>query len=153
MITKNDVLTLLTEMHNKGNKEANSYFKKALIKENIDLDVLKFINDNRQLEVSQFYEMIRKNYNQKKSPLYKNIVKEEYKNPEEVLTTLSALNLQIFLFNKNLEDNRKKMFLEHSRSSEITEVLNNYVKTYDLRPCLNLLYLIKSDLKAFERIK
>lgn len=153
MITKQDVLTLLTEMQNKGIEGAKAHFKSSMLREDISLDTLKFINDNRQLEVTQFYDMIRKNYNQKKSPLYKNIVKEEYKEPEEVLTTLAALNLQILLFNKNLQEGQKRMFLSHSRAQEIVEVLDNYYKTYDLRPCLNLLYLIKSDLKALERIR
>lgn len=153
MITKNDILTLLTEMQNKGVEDAKKYFKHTLLNEEIDLDTLKFINDNRELEVTNFYEMIRRNYNQKKSPLYKNIVKEEYKEPEEVLTTLAALNLQILLFNKNLEESKKQRFLNHSRAQEIVEVLDNYYKTYDLRPCLKLIYLIKSDLKAFERIR
>lgn len=153
MITKNDVLTLLTEMKNNGVEEANKYFKLTLLKEDISLEALKFINDNRSLEINDFYNMIRKNYNQKKSPLYKNIVKEEYKEPEEVLTTLASLNLQILLFNKNLEENKKQQFLKHSRVQEIVEVLSNYYKTYDLRPCLKLIYLIKSDLKAFESLK
>ena len=153
MITKTDILTLLTEMENKGVKEAKTMFKKALLKEDVSLEALKFINDNRALEISEFYEMIRRNHNQKRSPLYKNIVKEEYKEPEEVLTTLASLNLQILLFNKNLEESRKQRFLNHSRAQEIVEVLDNYYKTYDLRPCLKLIYLIKSDLKAFESLK
>lgn len=153
MITKNDVLTLLTEMQNKGVTEAKTYFKNTLLSDSISLDTLKFINDNRELEVTKFYEMIRKNYNQKKSPLYKNIVKEEYKDPEEVLTTLAALNLQILLFNKNLNDSDKQRFLKHSRAKDIVEVLDNYYQTYDLRPCLKLIYLVKSDIKAFEKIR
>jgi hypothetical protein len=140
-------------MKNKGISEADKYFKESALKKDISLEALKFINDNRELEVANFYEMIRRNYNQKKSPLYKNIVREEYKEPEEVLTTLAALNLQILLFNKNLEENKKQRFLNHSRVQEIVEVLDNYYKTYDLRPCLKLIYLIKSDLKAFESIR
>ena len=66
MITKNDILTLLTEMQNKGIEGAKTHFKNALLREDISLDTLKFINDNRELEVTNFYEMIRKNYNQKK---------------------------------------------------------------------------------------
>lgn len=152
MITKTDILTLLTEMQNNGVSGCKEYFRKTLV-EGVSLDTIKFINDNRPLEVTQFYEMIRKNHNQKKSPLYKNIVKEELNNPEEVLTTLASLNLQILLFNKNLEDDKKRLFLNQSRAKEITEVLSNYYDNYDLRPCLKLIYLIKSDIKAFERIK
>ena len=150
MVTKNDLILLLTEMEEAG-VDVDKYLLKATISNNIDLEVLKFINDNRQLDVAAFYELIRKNYNSKKSPLYKNIVREELAEPEDVLTTLAALNLQILLFAKKLDNN--EMFLKHSRAEEITRVLNNYYKTYDLIPCFKLLKLIKADLKVLESIR
>lgn len=149
MITKNDILLLLTELQESG-ADVNVYFTKAITAPNVSLEVLKFINDQRQLDVAAFYELLRKNYNSKKSPLYKNIVKEDVEKPDEVLTTLAALNLQILLFAKKLDDD--KMFLKHSRAEEITRVLNNYYKTYDLLPCLKLVKLIKADLVAFETV-
>lgn len=150
MLTQNDLILLLTEMEEKG-LNTSKYLNMVFKENSINLTVLKYINDNRQLEVAQFYELIRKNYNSKKSPLYKNIVKEYVKTPTEILTTLSALNLQIFLFASKLE--KPEMFLKHARGEEITWVLNNYYKTYDLIPCNNLLQLIKADLKAFENIR
>ena len=150
MLTKTDLILLLTEMESSGSN-VDKYLSKAMLSELPDIEVLKFINDNRALDLGQFYEMIRKNYNTKKSPLYKNIVKEDFKNPSDVLTTLAALNLQILLYSKKLENN--EMFLRHSRAEEITRVLNNYYKTYDLRPCYKLLKLIKADLKVFENIR
>lgn len=149
MITKNDLLLLLTELQETG-EDVDSQIMQVITSPSISLEVLKFINDRRQLDVAGFYELLRKNYNAKKSPLYKNIVKEEMKNPEEVLTTLASLNLQILLFAKKLEDD--KLFLKHSRAEEITRVLNNYYKTYDLLPCLKLIKLIKADLCAFETV-
>lgn len=150
MLTKNDLLLLLTDMESQG-IEVNQQIAKLLKTEGISRDVLKFINSNRQLDVASFYEMLRKNYNHKKSNLYINLVKEEFNDPFDVLTTLACLNLQILLFAKKLDDD--KMFLKHSRAEEITRVLNNYYKTYDLIPCLKLLRLIKADLKSFENIK
>lgn len=149
MLTKNDLLLLLSDLEEKGvfvKNQENQLFRSN----GIPRDVLKFINDNRQLDVCNFYEMLRMNYNKKKSPLYKNLVKEEFKDTSEVLTTLAALNLQILLYAKHLEND--KMFLKHSRAEEITQVLNNYYKTFDLIPCFRCLKLIKSDLKAFESI-
>ena len=148
MVTKNDLLLLLTELQETG-LDVNNYFMKAVNSANVSLEVLKFINDQRQLDVAAFYELLRKNYNSKKSPLYKNIVREDVKT-EDVLTTLAALNLQILLFAKKLDDD--KMFLKHSRAEEITRVLNNYYQTYDLLPCLKLLKLVKADLVAFETV-
>lgn len=149
MITKNDIILLLTELQ-ENNINVDNYLRKTILSESVNLDALKFINDNRQLDVAKFYEMLRKNNNSKKSPLYKNIVKEELSNADDVLTTLAALNLQILLFAKKLDDNQ--MFLKHSRGEEITKVLNNYYATYDLIPCYKLLKLIKADLVALEHI-
>lgn len=150
MLTKNDLLLLLNEMQASG-KETSKLATRLALSEGVPRDILKYINDNRPLEVAQFYEMLRKNYNHKKSNLYKNLVREELSEPIEALITLSALNLQILLYAKKLDDN--KMFLKHSRVDEITKVLNNYYNTYDLIPCLKMLKLIKSDLKCFENIK
>ena len=150
MITKNDIIILLTDLENKGlnvKKQFNDLFKSN----EISLDIIKFINDNRQFDLASFYELIRNNYNKKKSKLYKNIVKEDLTNPKESVTTLSALCLQINLFASKLKDDR--LFIKHSRAEEITQALNNYYKTYDLIPCIKVLRLIKADLKAFENIK
>ena len=149
MLTKNDLIMLLTDIENQG-IDVSKQFSLLLKSETIPATVLKYINDVRQFDVAAFYDMLRKNYNHKKSPLYKNIVKEEFTDPNEVLTTLCALNLQIMLFARKLADS--KLFLKHSRGEEITSVLNNYYKTYDLIPCLKAIRLIKADLKAFELI-
>lgn len=150
MITKNDVLLLLTQLEKEG-KQVNTQIVKVIKTPDLPLDVLKFINDNRPLEIGEFYDLIRKNYNSKKSKLYKNLVADNFTDATEVLTTLAALNLQIALFASKLEDN--KLFITHSRAEEITQVLNNYYKTYDLLPCCKLLRLIRTDLLVLEYIK
>lgn len=149
MITKNDCLILLADIEARG-VDTTAIVEELVTSPNLPLSVIKFINDNRQLDLSAFYERLRKNYNNKKSNLYKNIVKE-IEEPNEVLTTLSSMLTQILLYSKQLEN--KQMFLKHARSSEITAVLNNYFKTYDLTNCLRLLRIIKVDLKALESVK
>jgi hypothetical protein len=149
MITKNDCLLLLADLKDKG-VDTSVVTKQLMSSASIDMEVLKFINDNRQLDLTAFYEKIRKSYNNKKSNLYINIVKE-IEEPQEVLTTLSAMMTQILLFSKNLED--KQMFFKHSRVNEIVKVLNNYFITYDLTYCIKLIKLIKLDIKALESIK
>lgn len=147
MITKNDCILLLTEMQADG-LEVKEYINKLISTSNIDIDVIKFINNQRKFEISDFYNRIRKSYNDKRSVLYKNIVKEELKEPFENIITLSALLTQILLFSKNVAD--KQLFLKHARCSEINTVLHNYFKTGDIIPCIKLLQLIKADLKVFE---
>lgn len=149
MITKTDCYILLAELEKDGidTKDALDKLSKS---NNLPIDVIQFINENRQLDLAMFYEKLRKNYNHKKSMLYKNIVKE-VEDPNEVLTTLSSMLTQILLFSKQV--NNKQMFLKHARCNEITLVLNNYFKTYDLTNCLRLLRMIKADLKCLESIK
>jgi hypothetical protein len=149
MIQKTDLILLLTEMQEQG-IDIDNQLKKTLVAQNIPLDVLKFINDTRQLDVAAFYERIRKNYNDKKSPLYINIVKE-IEEPTEVITTLSALALQINLYSKHVEN--KAMFFKHARIKEILGCLNQYYDNYDITKSIKLIRLIKADLKAFEEIR
>lgn len=149
MITKNDCYLLLAEIKENG-VDTNQVMKRLISMSSPDIEVIKFINDNRELDLTRFYEKLRYSYNHKKSNLYKNIVKE-IDEPQDVLTTLSAMLTQIILFSRNVED--KEMFLKHSRAYEISLVLNNYFKDYNLTNCLKLLRIIKIDLKALESIK
>lgn len=150
MITKNDCLLLLTEISDRG-IDTKNLFNELLSTNRISMEVLKFINDNRPLEVSQFFERLRNNYNNKKSKLYKEIVQIDQKEPKDIVVTLSSLLTQILLYSNQVDD--KQMFLKHSRAEEISKVLNNYFKTYDTKLCIQMLVLIKADLKALESIK
>ena len=88
MITKNDCLSILVKLEDSGVKNIDTYMRKLLVSREIPLEVLKFISENRGLEISKFYEMLRKNHNKKKSPLYTNIVRE-ITDPTEAVITLS----------------------------------------------------------------
>lgn len=151
MITRRDCLLLLSELAARG-IDTNAMTRLALKSQDVNIDVIKFIDDHRQLDANAFYEKIRKSYNHKKSNLYKNIVTcDEVDCSDTVLTTLAALNLQILLFMNNVSDTR--MFLNHTRFEEINKALLNYSKTYDLVPCIQVLQIVKADLKAFEYIR
>ena len=148
MITKHDCLLLLSEIKEKGT-DCSKEIKTLMTSTEPSLEIIKFINDNRQLDLTKFYEKIRKSYNDKRSNLYINIVKE-IEDPGEVLTTLSALLTQILIFSKKVEN--RNMFLKHARCDEICKVLNRYFQTYDLISCIQLLKLIKYDIVALETV-
>lgn len=148
MITKNDCLTILVSLEDRG-IDINKYMKKLVTSKEIPLEVLKFILNNKGIEVANFYEMLRKKHNQKKSPLYLNIVKE-ITDTDEIITTLSCLLVQISLYSRKL--NNRKIFERETRAEEITRVLNDYYNTGDLAQCLTLLKLIKTDLLVLEHI-
>ena len=149
MITRNDCFLLLRELQNNG-IDTTEQINKLVSTQTLPLDVVKFINDNRQFDLSKFYEKIRKSYNAKKSNLYINIVKD-IEEPNKILTTLSALLTQILLFSENAEN--RQMFLKHARAADIAKVLTIYFNNYDLTNCINILRILKADLKAFESIK
>jgi hypothetical protein len=149
MITKNDCYLLLSELSDNG-LDTSGPIKDLMSSNSPSLEVIKFINDNRQLELTLFYEKLRKSYNNKKSKLYINIMKE-VEQPQDVLITLSSLLTQILLFAKDVED--RQMFLRHSRADEITKVMTSYFKDFDLTKCVKLIKLFKVDIKALESIK
>lgn len=149
MITKNDCLTLLVSLEDQG-LNINSQMKRLLSSKEIPMDILKFILDNRGIEVANFYEMLRKKHNQKKSPLYHNIVKD-ISDTDDVITTLACLLVQITLYSKKLTAN-KEVFKRSVRAEEITRVLNTYYSTGELDQCIMLLRLLKTDLIVLEHI-
>ena len=66
MITKQDCMTLLVRLEDNGVQGINNYLNKLLLSKEVPIEVLRFIAKNRGLEAVNFYEMLRKNYNQKK---------------------------------------------------------------------------------------
>lgn len=149
MITKNDCLTILVSLEDLG-LDIDKPMKRLITSKEIPIEVLKFILDNRGIEVANFYEMLRKKHNQKKSPLYHNIVKD-ITNTDEIITTLACLLVQITLYSNKLTTN-KEIFQREVRAEEITRVLNNYYSTGEFSQCIALLKLIKTDLIVLEHI-
>ena len=149
MLQKNDLILLLTELQEQGEDVATE-LTKVVTSPGISLEVVKFINDRRQFDVASFYEKMRENHNKKKSPLYKNIVKDT-DDFNEIITTLHAYALQVNLFSKHVEN--KQLFFKHARAEEVAKVLDKYYTDFDVVSALKMLRLIKADLKAFESIK
>ena len=149
MINKSDLLTILVAMEDRG-IDIDQQMKKLLTAKEIPIDTLKFILKNRGIEVANFYEMLRKKHNQKKSPLYYNIVKD-ITDPEEAVTTLACLLVQVTLYGSKLTSNRE-LFNREVRAEEISRVLNSYYSTGMLDGCLALMKLLKSDLVVLEHI-
>lgn len=151
MISRSDIVLLLTELQNNGedvSKEISDLYKSPTI----PLNILKKINDKRPLDLLQFYEKLRDSYNNKRSKLYINIMKSDenlIQDAKITLTTLSALLNQILQY--DVQD--KPMFLKHARADEITKVLDIYFNTYNIEPAYKLLALIKADIKVLEMVK
>jgi hypothetical protein len=142
-------MTVLVALEDKG-VDINAPMRKLVTSKEIPVDTLKFILSHRGIEVANFYEMLRKKHNQKKSPLYHNIVKD-ITDHEEIVTTLTCLLMQIALYGNKLPTN-KEIFQREVRAEEISRVLNHYYATGMLDSCLALMKLLKSDLLVLEYI-
>lgn len=152
MLTRNDCLLLLSELElfdNVDKQKLKEITYKTATQSNVSLDTLKFIHQYKPLDVIKFYKQIRHNYNNKKSKLYINIVKE-ITDTNKVLSTLSSLLTQILLYSDKCDN--KQLFLEHCRAKEITLALSKYFDNYDITICLQLMRLIKADIKSLEEI-
>ncbi len=147
MLTKSDCLSILVKMEDAGIDVKNN-MKELLISKDIPTKVLEFIVKNKWIEAGNFYEMLRKKHNQKKSPLYVNILKD-IENEDQCITTLVCLLVQINLYSNKL-DKDKDLFLKEIRAEELLKVLHEYYSTKDSSSCLNLLKLIKTDLLVLE---
>ena len=151
MIQKSDVVVLINELQTKGINMDNEL--NLLMRSNsVPLSVLKAVHDYKSLDIINFYEKLRKSYNNKKSKLYINIMKADENtldDPRTILTTLSALLNQILQF--KVED--KTAFYTQARADEIVKVLELYFKTYNLDPAMRLLKLYKADIKVLDLIK
>ena len=150
MITKTECLNLLFDLKDNG-VDCTQQIKQLISMSEPTIEIIKFINDNKELNVRKFYEKLRKSYNKGQSKLYKNIVSnnEVQRDSKEILCTLASLQLQILLFNKTIDDID---FLQNARFDEISKVLINYYNTKDIIPCIRLINLVKSDLKVLEEI-
>lgn len=148
MISKNDCVLLLTDLEESGIDIGDNIIK-VIKSSTIPLDVLEFINSHRELDLTAFYEKLRKSYNNKKSKLYINIIKE-VEEPDAMLTTLSSYALQAILFSQKVSDS--EMFLKHARVKEVNLALARYLTDFDLTLCANLIRLLKADMMACEII-
>lgn len=149
MLQKTDLILLLSNIQEEHPElDIRDYIDLTLRSPGVNLDVLKFINETRPLEVRNFYEKLRKSYNQKKSNLYINIMKSDETEIKEVMVIMTSLLNQIMIFAKGLED--KQIFLKHARADEITKAILYYLTQYDIEPSVKLLQLIKADLKTLK---
>ena len=149
MISRTDVVLLLSSL-NIPEQQVQDLIRQVYGSQDLPLEVLQFINDRRQLDLTAFYQKLRKSYNHKKSKLYVMLVRDDL-NPAEIPTTLASYGLQVALYADKASD--RQMFLNHARAREVNVVLAKYYTDYDLTGCLNLLRVIRADLIACEVIE
>lgn len=155
MISKNDCLSLLVKLEDNGVQDINRYIRTLMASKDIPFEVIKFISEHQGIEATTFYEILRKNYNLKKTPLYYNIVSEK-SDISEVLVTLSSFLTQIFLHCRHMEEEGKKsevdLFLKEVRAEEVSKVLHQYCIDGLAENCIKLLKIIRADVVVFEYI-
>lgn len=147
MITRNDCMLLLANLP--ADDKSDEMLSLCCKSHQPNIDVMQYIHSRQPLDIIAFYNKIRKSYNNKKSTLYINIMKE-IDNVDDVMVTLASLLTQIMLFAKTVDD--KQMFLQHSRASDIVKCLSVYYKSYNPEYAIKLIQIFKADIKVLEEI-
>ena len=150
MINKNDCMAILVKLEDRG-LNINNYMRKLILAKEPPIDVLRFIVENRGVEVNHFYEHLRKNHNEHKSPLYKNIVKE-IEDPTDVLTTLTCFLTQVTLYGNKLDEETRADFYREVRAEEVSRVLHQFFLDGTYTGCIALIKLIKADILVLEYV-
>lgn len=150
MITKNECISMLMNLEKAGIK-VDDQIRKVLTSKTIPLETLQFISTNQGLEAVKFYEMIRRNHNQKKSKLYTSILSGS-RSEEDLVTTLTSFLQQIALYSRKLKDTEKILFLKEIRAEEVSRVLHQYFKDGNYETCNSLINAIKCDLLVLEGV-
>lgn len=150
MITKSDCMAILVKLEDRG-LNINDYMRKLILSKEPPLDVLKFIIDNRGIETNHFYEHLRKNHNAKRSPLYKNIVKE-VSDADDVITTLTCFLTQVTLYGNKLDEDTRSDFYKEVRAEEVARVLHQFFVDGAYDNSIALIKLIKADILVMEYV-
>ena len=151
MLQKTDLILLLTTIQEEHPElDVRDYIDNTIRTQGINLEVLRFINEIRPLEVRNFYEKLRKSYNDKRSNLYINIMKSDETELKQTMVVLTSLLNQIMIFADKVED--KQLFLKHARADELCKAILVYLTKYDIQPAVKLLQLVKADLKTLQEI-
>lgn len=151
MLQKTDLILLLTTLQEENPQlDVKDYIDLTIKTPGISLDALRFINNNRQLDVTAFYEKLRRSYNDKRSNLYINIVKSDETEIKNVMVVITSLLNQIMIYADKASD--KQLFLKHSRADELCKSILLYLTNYDIQPAVKLLQLVKADLKTLQEV-
>lgn len=141
MITKNDCFEIIIK--------SNIENKKQLILELSPLpliEVIRKVNELRLLDVTNFYKKLRKSYNQKRSKLYKDLVREiDDPNKAAIILTIYLQNAMLY----KSEVNGEELFRKSARVPEVLQVLINFFN-YDIIKTVDMLKTIRNDIKCLE---
>lgn len=148
MLNRQDCYKILFDMKEKG-IDVTEQISQLSKNVKVPLQVIKFINENRELNVTTFYESLRKKHNEKTSKLYLKIMKEDL-DANECLKTLSSYVTQVLIASEKIQLSERKSFLESSHILQVISALHKYFASQELLECLDILKIIKSDIKILE---
>lgn len=148
MLTRQDCYKILFEMSNKG-LNVQKQISTLSTSTKVPIELIRFINQNRELNVTTFYESLRKKHNAKSSKLYLKLMKEEIE-ATECLKTLSSYITQVLIMSESIDTGERKSFYNSVRIKEALSALNKYFLEQDITECIDILKMIKSDIKILE---
>ena len=148
MLSKQECYKILLDMRADG-VNVNKPISQLASAPTVPPEVIKFINENRNLAITEFYRVLRKKSNSTKNKLYKEIV-TEVQQPMDKVKALSSFITQGVIAGEKLELKERENFFKALRLNECAKVLMNYFENSDIQPLLEMVLLIKNDIKIFE---
>ena len=125
MYNKQQCYKLLFDMRNQG-INVMQQLTELSNSVNVPDNVIKFINEHRSLDITRFYEELRKENNKKGSKLYKEIV-DEAKDPIKRIKAISSYITKGIIAAEKFEIVDKPSFYKAIRLDECVKALNEYV--------------------------
>lgn len=148
MLSKQECYKILLDMRADG-VNVNKPISQLASASTVPPEVIKFINENRNLAITEFYRVLRKKSNSTKNKLYKEIV-TEVQQPMDKVKALSSFITQGVIAGEKLELKERENFFKALRLKECAKALMNYFENSDIQPLLEMVLLIKNDIKIFE---
>lgn len=144
MLTSQDLIYFLTKCNT---KEADVIIRKLLTSSAFKGEAISYLNSTRSIDIVNFYEHLRKSYNEKRSSLYINLMKEDLPLEDQVITLASYI-LQANIYLKKAIN--RPLFIRESEVNNSALALQKYYSQEDLLEVRNQLNKIKEDIKLYE---
>lgn len=144
MLTNQDLIYFLTKWNT---KEADVIIRKLLTSSSFKGEAISYLNSLRSIDIVNFYEHLRKSYNEKHSSLYINLMREELSLDEQIITLASYILQANIYLKKSIN---KPLFIRESSLLDASRALELYYSQEDFLWVSKQLSKIKEDIKLYE---
>lgn len=149
MLSKNTCYKILLEMRDDG-QNVTRYINLVSSNTIVPKEVIQFINNQRPLKVTEYYDELRKLHNKKHVKLYKELLEESRDDIQRMTKVLSSYITRALIYTENMDGQDKFNFLENARIPDCSVALSKYFIDKDDSLIKETFDLIRTDIKILE---